>query len=146
MSQRVVARITISLSLRKKGETEMTLFTLYGAGLTMLVVGALHLFAPQMMMEEPMIVLSSVNHFHVIRAGYGGAFLGIATLFLLGALRIIDSRTALIAVAVLFGGFAIGRIFSIAVDGIPVTRYLAVLATEVFFAACALWALRKASV
>jgi len=120
----------------------MTRFTLYGAGLMMLVVGALHLIAPQMMMREPGIELATVNHLHVIRAAYGGAYLGIAALFLAGALGRIDTRTALGAVVLIFGGFAIGRLVSILLDGVPVSLYLGVLGAEVFFSACALWALR----
>ena len=121
----------------------MTRFTLYGAGLMMLVVGALHLLAPQMMMKEPGIVLDTVNHLHVVRAAYGGAYLGIAALFLLGARRVIDTRSALLAVMAIFGGFALGRLFSLAMDGMPVPLYLGVLGAELFFAACALLALRR---
>ena len=123
----------------------MARFTLFGAGLMMLVVGALHLLAPQMMMREPGIELTSVNHFHVIRAAYGGAYLGIAALFLAGAIRRIDVRAALVAVVLLFGGFAFGRLYSIVADGVPVGLYLGVLAAEVFFTACALVALRRTS-
>lgn len=121
----------------------MTRFTLFGAGLMMLVVGALHLAGPQMMMREPGIDLSSANHFHVIRAAYGGAYLGIAALFLAGALQRMDARAALAAVVLIFGGFAMGRIVSIAADGMPVPLYLGVLGAELFFAACAVLALRR---
>jgi hypothetical protein len=121
----------------------MTRFTLFGAGLMMLVVGALHLLNPQMMMREPGIELSTVNHLHVIRAAYGGAYLGIAALFLGGALGRLDARFALTAVVLLFGGFALGRVFSIASDGMPVPLYLGVLSAELFFAICALLALRS---
>ena len=121
----------------------MTRFTLLGAGLMMLVVGALHLLNPQMMMREPGIVLSSTNHLHVVRAAYGGAYLGIAALFLAGALRRVDVRAALAAVALIFGGFALGRIVSIAADGLPVPLYLAVLGAELLFATCAVLALRQ---
>lgn len=121
----------------------MTRFTLYGAGLMMLVVGALHLINPQMMMTEPGIVLSSVNHFHVVRAAYGGAYLGIAALFLSGALGWMGARPALQAVLLLFGGFALGRLVSIVVDGLPVPLYLGVLGAELFFAVCAVLALRR---
>lgn len=120
----------------------MTRFTLTGAGLMMLVVGALHLLAPQMMMNEPGIVLNSTNHFHVVRAAYGGAYLGIAALFLVGAVERIDARAALTAVALIFGGFALGRLVSVAADGLPVPLYLGVLGAEVFFAGCAVRALR----
>lgn len=123
----------------------MTKLTLLGAGLIMLVVGALHLLAPQMMMNEPKIELTSVNHFHVIRAAYGGGFLGIAALFLLGAFKPEYSRLSLMAVAVLFFGFAFGRLFSMVVDGPPVGRYFGVLATELVFAVLAVLCLRKAA-
>jgi hypothetical protein len=121
----------------------MTRFTLFGAGLMMLVVGTLHLVNPQMMMKEPGIVLSSANHFHVVRAAYGGAYLGIAALFLAGALQRIDERAALAAVLLIFGGFASGRIVSLAADGLPVPLYLGVLGAELIFAVCALLALRR---
>jgi len=121
----------------------MTKFTLFGAGLIMLVVGSLHLFAPQMMMNEPNIALTSANHLHVIRAAYGGGFVGIAILFLLGAFKPEFSRLSLVAVAVLFFAFAIGRVYSIALDGPPVSRYFGVLATELFFAVLAVASLRR---
>lgn len=121
----------------------MTRFALFGAGLMMLVVGALHLFDPQMMMRTPGIELGTTNHRHVVRAAYGGAYLGIAALFLAGALHRIDVRAALVAVVSIFGGFAIGRIVSIAIDGVPVPLYLGVLGAELFFAACAALALRR---
>lgn len=117
--------------------------TLVGAGAMMLVVGALHLVAPQMMMEAPAIELTSTNHRHVIRAAYGGAYLGIAALFLIGLVRP-DLRTAsLLAVGVLFTGFATGRIVSLVADGLPVALYLAVLAFELTFAVLAALALRR---
>lgn len=121
----------------------MTRLTLFGAGFMMLVVGALHLLNPQMMMREPGIALISTNHFHVIRAAYGGAYLGIAALFLGGALRRIDVRAALLAVVLIFGGFALGRIVSIVADGVPVPLYFGVLGAELVFVACAVLALRK---
>lgn len=122
----------------------MTRFTLFGAGLMMLIVGALHLLNPQMMMREPGIALTSTNHFHVIRAAYGGAYLGIAALFLAGALGRLNARMALAAVALIFGGFALGRLVSLAVDGLPVPLYLGVLGAELFFTACAALAMRRA--
>ena len=117
-----------------------------GAGVVMLVVGALHLFAPQMMMNEPGIQLTTINHFHIIRAAYGGAFLGIASLFLLGVVKPDFTHFSLVSIAVLFSGFALGRFVSISVDGLPVPRYLGVLTVEVFFAALAMLSLRKSKI
>lgn len=117
--------------------------TLIGAGLMMLVVGALHLAAPQMMMDAPGLRLTSPSHVHVIRAAYGGAYIGIGALFLFGLLRAEHSRTSLVAVAFLFSGFAFGRLVSIVLDGPPVALYLGVLAFEVVFAALAMTALSR---
>jgi hypothetical protein len=114
-----------------------------GAGLMMLVVGALHLIAPQMMMNTPAIELTTVNQQHIIRAAYGGAYLGIAAVFLLGLFRRDLRHSSLLAVLILFSGFAFGRLVSLAADGVPVALYLGVLAFEVTFAALALAALRK---
>lgn len=120
----------------------MATTTVWGAGLMMLIVGLLHLVAPQMMMDGAGIKLSTVNHMHVIRAAYGGAYIGIAALFLLGALRPAHLRASLVAIALLFTGFASGRLVSIALDGLPVALYLGVLAFELVFAAMAMMALR----
>lgn len=121
----------------------MAKIALWGAGLMMLAVGLLHLVAPQTMMQEPRIALTSANHFHIVRAAYGGAYLGIAALFLMGAIRPERRAASLLAVALLFSGFALGRIVSIAADGVPVALYLAVLVFEVVFAALAALALRR---
>lgn len=113
-----------------------------GAGAMMVIVGALHLVAPQMMMAAPGIELSSTNHLHVIRAAYGGAYLGIAALFLAGLASRPLRGAALLAVTVLFSGFAFGRLVSIGLDGVPVALYLGVLAFELSFAALAFGARR----
>lgn len=94
-------------------------------------------------MQEPGIVLSTVNHLHIIRAAYGGAYLGIAAFFSLAAVGWVDRRSGLMAVLVIFGGFALGRLVSLVCDGWPVPLYLGVLAAELFFAACAARALRS---
>lgn len=123
----------------------MAKLTLYGAGLMMLVVGLLNLLAPQMMMQAPGIALTSTNHLHVIRAAYGGAYIGIAALFLLGAWRPAHRQTSLLAVLILFSGFAFGRLVSIALDGLPVPLYLGVLSAELCFALLAWLSLRQAA-
>ncbi len=117
-------------------------FTLIGAGAMMLIIGALHLVAPQMMMATPGVDLPTVNHRHVIRAAYGGAYLGIAAMFLLGLARERLREASLLAVATIFAGFAFGRLVSLAVDGAPVALYLAVLAFEILFATLAATVLR----
>ena len=60
-----------------------------------------------------------------------------------GALRRIDRQAALAAVVMIFGAFALGRVVSITADGLPVPLYLGVLGAELFFAGCAVLALRR---
>lgn len=115
---------------------------LAGAGAVMLLVGTLHLVAPQVMMEAPAIELTTVNHLHLIRAALGGAFIGIAALFLLGLVRERMRAFALLSIAVLFSGFAFGRLFSLALDGAPAGMFLGILAFELVFAGLAFAALR----
>lgn len=117
-------------------------FALGGAGAVMLVVGTLHIVAPRMMMEAPAIQLTTVNHLHLVRAALGGAFVGIAALFLIGLLQVRMRAFALLSVTVLFSGFAFGRLISIAVDGVPVGLFLGILAFELIFAVLAFFALR----
>lgn len=112
----------------------MKKMALPGAALMMLVVGGLHLFAPQMMMRGPGIELTSANHFHVIRAAYGGAYMAMGVLFALGWFSSGFEKFSLASVTILFSGFAIGRCFSLVLDGQPAPLYLGVLCAEVFFA------------
>jgi hypothetical membrane protein len=108
----------------------------------MAVVGTLHLVAPQMMMEGPAIPLTTVNHRHLVRAALGGAFVGIAALFLLGLFREKMRAFALLSMVVLFSGFAFGRLVSITIDGLPAGMFLGILAFELIFAGLAVSALR----
>jgi hypothetical protein len=120
----------------------MGTIALAGAGTVMLVVGTLHLVAPQMMMETPAIELTTVNHLHLVRAALGGAFIGIAALFFLGLVRVRLRLFALLSIVVVFSGFAFGRLVSVALDGAPAGMFLGILAFELVFAGLAFAALR----
>ena len=104
--------------------------------------GTLYLIAPQMMLATPAIQLHSVNEYHLVRSAYGGGFLGLAALFGIGARVRSLEKSSLLAIASVLSGFAFGRLYSIAVDGIPTPLFLAVLGFEVFFAALAVIVLR----
>jgi hypothetical protein len=60
----------------------------------------------------------------------------------LGALGRIDRQFALVSLLILFSGFALGRLVSMALDGRPVSLYFGVLAAELFFAVCAVIAIK----
>lgn len=111
----------------------------------MLIPGVLYLIAPQMMLDVPAIQLHSVNEFHLVRAAYGGGFLGLAALFGAGVRFRSLETSSLLAIATVLSGFALGRLYSIAVDGIPTPLFLVVLGFEVLFAALAAVALRRST-
>ena len=128
--------------MSKIAKGKVSAITLGGAGVVMLAIGTLHLVAPQMMMEAPAIQLTTVNHLHLIRAALGGAFIGIAVLFLLGLFIERMRAFTLLAVIVLFSGFAFGRLVSIGLDGLPANMFLAILGFELIFTGLAFTALR----
>lgn len=121
----------------------MKKFTLIGASLMMLIPGFLYLVMPQMMLDAASIQLVSVNDHHLVRAAYGGGFLGIAALFGMGAVYPAYERASLMAIAFLLSGFAIGRLYSLVFDGAPAVLFVGVLFAEVLFAALAVLTLRK---
>lgn len=121
----------------------MPKLTLLGASLMMFIPGILYRVAPQFMLDVPAIRLQSVNDHHLVRAAYGGGFRGIASPFALGAFRPKFEESSLLAVVLLLFGFAIGRIYSIVVDGVPHVFFLGVLAAELSFATSAALALRR---
>lgn len=123
----------------------MKKFVLIGAALMMFIPGLLYLVAPQMMLEPPAIKLQTINDNHLVRAAYGGGFLGIAALFILGVVQRVYERTSLLAIALLLFGFALGRVFSIVVDGTPAVLFLGVLIAELIFGSLAVVVLRKES-
>ncbi len=107
------------------------------------IVGLIYLFAPLLILAANGMTLDSVNDYHATRAAYGGAFTGFGLLFLTGALNASLRRPALIALFTFMSGFALGRIYSLAVDGMPAPTFLIVLCTEILLAGASLWALQR---
>lgn len=95
------------------------------------------------MLEAPAIRLDSVNQYHLVRAAYGGGFLGIAAMFVAGAFADEFRRGSLPGVLTVLGGFAVGRVYGIAVDGVPAPLFVGVLAAELVFACLAAACLRR---
>lgn len=121
----------------------LPVLTLIGAGVMMLIPGVLYIFNPQMMLADAGMQLRSVNEFHVIRTAYGGAFLGTAAVFFMGAWRSELRRGALLAVVLLLGGYAFGRLVSMGLEGAPAPLYFGILSAELVFVALALLSLRR---
>lgn len=113
------------------------------AGVEIFGVGLVYLIAPQVMAASNGMELRGVNEWHAMRAAYGGVFVAFGALFGAGAFSAALRRPALVAVATFMGGFALGRIASIAVDGAPAPAFYGALASEIIFSAGALIALSK---
>lgn len=123
----------------------MTLRTLVllSAALGLGLIGLGYLAAPQVMYGLYGIDLETVNEANMVRSAYGGVFLALSVLLALGATKEHFARPALIALLTFMTGFALGRAVSVVVDGLPSALILALLATEITYAALATYLLAK---
>ena len=110
---------------------------LLSASLGIGVIGLGYLFSPQMMYGLYGIGLETVNEANMVRSAYGGLFLGFAVLFFLGARRDQLATPALVALLTFMSGFALGRIVSVLVDGVPAPLILLLIVFEITYAALA---------
>jgi hypothetical protein len=88
------------------------------------------------------ISLPSPTSMMEIRGVYGGSFLGIGFLFLLGAVRRQWFRSSLAAEALIMGGLVVGRLVGVAADGRPSAFLAVLLVSEAVATTAALAALR----
>lgn len=114
---------------------------LLSASLGIGIIGLGYLISPQFMYGLYDIDLETINEANMVRAAYGGLFLGFAVLFLLGALRDQFAKPALIALLTFMAGFASGRIISIFLDGIPSLLILSLVVFEILYSALAVYLL-----
>ena len=105
--------------------------------------GAACLAAPTGMLALTGIDLASAQGTTEIRAMYGGAQLGFGGFLVFASRQPGLVRPALIALALVMAGFALGRLCGIAVDGASDATTLVSLATEIAIFALASVALRR---
>ena len=110
------------------------------AALAFLMVGIGHLVIPLTMLAPMNIQLGGVNGFNEIRANYGGMHSLMGVFFLSGALVTKLRETALMTLAIFTTGLVLGRMVSIAIDGLPGTFIWLLLAGELVLA-IAVWLL-----
>lgn len=114
---------------------------LLSASLGIGVIGLGYLISPQFMYGLYGIEIETVNEANMVRSAYGGLFLGFGILFLMGARRDQFSRPALIALLTFMASFAVGRIVSIVVDGMPAPLILSLIVFEIVYSALAAYLL-----
>jgi len=112
-----------------------------GAGIA--AIGATYLGAPGLLLDVYGISLQSASEANLFRGAYGGVFIAFALLFFGGALKESLARPALFSLLAFMGGFALGRLVSMAVDGMPHILLVAIFAVEVVYAVAALYLLRN---
>ena len=100
-------------------QTRAVQICLVVAALAFLIVGIGHLVAPLTMVAPMNIHLGGVNAFNEIRANYGGMHSLMGILFLSGALVTKLRDAALVTLAIFTSGLVLGRMVSIAIDGVP---------------------------
>jgi Domain of unknown function (DUF4345) len=107
-----------------------------------LAFGAAFLLFPAALAGHVDIELSSPSALADLRAMYGGLSLAVGALFALGLRRADWLAPSVFLVALSSAGLALGRVYSIAVAGVPSALVLALLATEVVSFVWALLAYR----
>lgn len=105
------------------------------------VIGLGYLISPQFMYGFYGIDLETVNEANMVRSAYGGLFLGFAILFFLGARRYQLATPSLIALLTFMASFAVGRVISIIVDGMPSPLILSLIVLEIIYSALAAYLL-----
>ena len=108
--------------------------------LAFLMVGIGHLVVPLAMVAPMNIHLGGVNAFNEIRANYGGMHSVMGIFFLYGALVTKWREAALVTLAIFTTGLVLGRLVSIAIDGVPGTFIWMLFAGELVLAV-AVWLL-----
>ena len=89
------------------------------AGGVFTIIGLSHLSVPQAMLSFHGLMMTTVNAYSDVRAGYGGLYVALGVVFLGGAARPGMRDLALLMLAAVTGGLAGGRLLSLIVDGAP---------------------------
>ncbi len=109
------------------------------------LIGACYLADPDLLLALYDLEAGSPGMDNMLRATYGGMYLGSAALFLLGALFPRRRRDSLGFVAIFMGGAAVGRIASLVAVGSPPALINMLLAFECVAALIAVFLYSRAS-
>lgn len=104
-------------NLQKMNNKLITKIFLIVVALPTLLVGLQAFFDPQAIMDNVDVVLGNPSGKSSTRAIYGGMHLMFGAYFIYGAFK--AQREALLILALYATGFALGRFYSLAVDGSP---------------------------
>lgn len=94
------------------------------------LIGLAYLYDPNFMLGRYGLETGSAGLDNMLRSTYGGVFVGVAAIFLFGALRDSRRRDALALAAIFMAGLAVGRLMSIASIGAPPASIMPLLYYE----------------
>ena len=112
--------------------------------LLFLVFGVYVFFQAPALAENVGYGAPNSNGLYEMRSNYGGVSLGIGLMCLAGALRAELQRPALFVVLAYMGGYALGRIIALPIDGVPSASLIAYGVFEAVSALLAFALLRRA--
>ncbi|MEZ5017216.1 MAG: DUF4345 domain-containing protein [Flavipsychrobacter sp.] len=125
---------------------KLTSLFLVIAGLIGLAVGVgLTFFPVSMQAQYDIIMQGNVSQLSEIRAP-GLSILSISVIILIGAFRVRWRYIALLLSALVFLSYGVGRLLSLALDGIPAQGLMVAMLVELIIGLLALLALRKVKV
>ncbi|MEM1390724.1 MAG: DUF4345 domain-containing protein [Pseudomonadota bacterium] len=100
-------------------------------------IGILYLYDPNLLLSRYDLVTGSAGMDSMLRSAYGGVFLACAAIFALGIVVEHRRRDVLAVVAIFMTGAALGRIASIAIEGMPPATIMPLLYFEIVMAVLA---------
>ena len=95
------------------------------------LIGLAYLYDPNLLLGRYGLKTGGAGLDNMLRSTYGGVFVGVAAIFLLGALHDTRRRDALALAAIFMGGLALGRLMSIASLGAPPASLMPLLYYEI---------------
>ncbi len=125
----------------KKSKIVTTVLIL--SGVLMIIPGLMSLFAPEAFTSRNGIDIGGNLGLYNDYRGLGGILLGCGLSILLGAFRPNMAFTSTVVAAVVYSSFGLGRLVSIAMDGIPVKGMVAATVVECLIGVLAIWLLSR---
>ena len=106
--------------------------------ITIGAIGILYLYDPNILLGRYDLAVDNAGMDNMLRAAYGGIFLGVSSLFMVGLFNHQRHRDSLLIVAVFMAGAALGRIASLLSVGSPPATIMVLLYFELIMAVIAL--------
>ena len=118
-------------------------FYLFNVGAGFVLTALAGFFAPEQLTKESGIVLTSVSSINEIRSLYGGVHMALGIFIVWSAIKNIHILTSFFICTLFPGGYAVGRLISIAFDGMPNAAILFFTGLEIVIAVAGVILMRR---